>query len=154
MTCERQSGLETPINGVLALCMLAATACGEEEDVTNIEDAGALCVSPIASGIGIKVIFDACLSPGCDRKESARCDARLVDGQIRVTSNAKLVSVNAPEMDCSTACVPPATTCELVMPQAGTFGIVHGNASGTIVLPLDEPVALLGPDNACERATE
>lgn len=139
-----------------ALCLICAftlIACGDEKTVTSVENDGALCISPTAEGIDVKVVFDACISPGCDQKESASCAATLADGTIQITSRAVVAHVRDAARVCAAACVPPATTCSLAVAQAGTYEVVHGVSMGTIGLPLSASTAL-GADDACQRLTE
>lgn len=135
------------------MCVFALIACGDEKTVTLVENDGALCVSPTTEGIDVKVVFDACISPGCDHKESASCAATLADGRIQITSHAVVAHVRDETRFCAAACVPPATTCSLGVAQAGTYEVMHGVSMGTITLPLSAPVAL-GADDPCQRLTE
>ena len=144
------------VTGSLVIGMLCAHtlfACGDEKTVTSIENDGALCVSPTADGIDVKVLFDTCISPGCDQKESASCTAALTDGKIQITSHATVARVEDAKRDCAAVCVAPAATCGLGVARAGTYEVIHGVLVGTITLPLPESVGL-GADNACQLATE
>ena len=120
----------------LALLLLTLAAC--HDDVQTYTDEGRVCVEPEALAhfqagdtLELTVTAPDCIS-ACARVAQAECSAVVMGERIVVTSNARW----APSDEvCITLCAALQAHCEVTIPEAGHYTLVHGDDE----LPLELP---------------
>lgn len=129
-----------------SLMMLAALtlfACDETDppadgdwELQEHVDDGDLCASgggvdPVA----ISVTVQDCMSSSCSRAFVGECSATLSGSVITVTSDISWEDNVAPNATCTDDCGIPMASCELTGVPDGTYTVMLGAQSLTVVLP-------------------
>lgn len=158
MTCRILPRLMVRRLAGSALVIIGAstiTACSDDDrrEIRTYRDSGSVCISPsgaTATAV-VRVRFDACLSPGCDEPRSTTCTALVSDGRIDIHSRLEVLGA-AKGTVCPLGCSTDDgvyATCELETSTSGTYQVVHGDETGTAVLPLTGPIQPIGEQEVC-----
>jgi len=127
---------------LLFLTAFGGACSSSDSEHVEMKNDGALCVSSISTTepsapIRVAVLFNACLSSSCSVHRSARCSVEVNGSEIHVSSIGEWDSLGG---DCTLDCGSLVAHCESVQSlAAGTYTIVHGSESHSVVLPT-EPV--------------
>jgi len=132
---------------------------GDQESArVLIENDGAVCLSPTnGAAIAVEVVFDRCLSSGCDRADAATCAVQLDNDRLIVTSELTISTSRKATGACEDDCARAKVACGSIEPTTASIRVAHG--SDEEVEPHELPLAgltqvfgLNSPDD-CTRQT-
>lgn len=144
-----------PSRSPARLLLLIAGSCASEDATSDVaetdrrvtlDNRGAVCLRQQGDAVTIRVVFDTCLSPGCESVENETCDVSTSAGRIDVVSHAEPVTTAVAGDICADICERASALCAVISAEIGRYEVAHGSAVEEIALPLEKPMQLFADE--------